>query len=745
MANRPGFAEALLDPTSRAFRSSRPIMNAEIPSNGSKGATGSASADAFVQALTLSWKRQSMYPEGHPARRQAMNEPLSRLRAIHESTPSLEFGIKEHELLFGEDVLPSLPAQELARRLYRRNVGVLRFERGITAESLSEFVGLLQSTEDGSLQSDLAARFQGGGLDGITVEDVDYSALVAAQMDDPERDREPLLDRLLRIQLGTQSVQDERSPERVLADLVERIGGLVAGGDVSEDGQRELDLFLDVLREALDGERTGGVNAIDLEQTAQLIQAFAPEQKRAFLARLLGRILGSSEEALQNLRSITDGRDLLSAVRSLRRSGVPFSRRAARLAEQLLAERSPDGGAGPPPMPEEQNAFITAARARLPSIDPWSYDEPQSNLLVPPSEETSSLAQYDLDTLTPNAQRQALMTILVETLERSDIDARRIPGLLVRLAQIFRDLLATGRLEAALALMGVLQARFSDQLVTADVEVSRVLRKFDGTEAALSAIEALRSGDRRALTPRLRELVQRAPQPLLRSLVHQMSHHEDRRVRRLLFDFLTTLGQGAIPAFRERLSSPRWFEVRNSLIMLRRLKDVGAMPKIHGLLDHPEERVRLEAARFVLRLDPAPPGSFFDRLLNQSSVDVQQRLFPLLGPRHRQAVPVLLRVLQPADPLRRQRAPRLLAIQALSRIGDVQAADTLAQTFESALRLQHADERRAFYESLVNYADPAVVQVLQRGASSRDATVRDLCSQGLEQLRRRRPTPGGTT
>ena len=37
---------------------------------------------------------------------------------------------KSVELLFGSDVLPSLPARELARRLYRRNVGVVRFERG---------------------------------------------------------------------------------------------------------------------------------------------------------------------------------------------------------------------------------------------------------------------------------------------------------------------------------------------------------------------------------------------------------------------------------------------------------------------------------------------------------------------------------------------------------------------------------------------------------------------------------------
>lgn len=716
-------------------------MNSEARSNHAATATESAAADAFVQALTLSWKRQSLYPDGHPARRQAMNEPLARLEAIHQVSRSLEFGIKEQELVFGDNVLPSLPARELARRLYRRNVGVLRFERGVTAEALTQFVDLLQRADEGSLQGYLAQRFPGGSLDGISVEDVDYSALVAARGRAEEAEREPLLDRLLRIQLGTQSVRDEADPERAFTDLAERIGGLVAGSDLGDQGPRDLDLFLDVLRDALDGDKAGGAHAIDLEQTARLIHAFPENRKRAFLTQLLEKVLESSEESLENLRSVTDGRDLLSAVRSLRRSGVPFSRRAARLAEQLLAESErPDGG-GPPLPPQQQEAFIEAARARLGAIDPWTYDVEESRLLPSAaSDDTSAILQPDLDTLTPDAQRQALMTVLVETLELPAIDPQQVPGLLARIAQIFRDLVATGRLEAAAALLNVLQARFTDQLVAADVETSRVLREFDGTEAARSVIEALRlSIERPSLTPRLREVVQRSPATLLRALVHQMSHHEDRRVRRLLFDFFATLGPVAVPAIRERLASPRWFEIRNSLIMLRRLRDVGALPRVHGLLDHAEERVRLEAARFILRLDPTPPADFYQRLLGQTPPEVQQRLMPLLGPQHAEAVPALLGVLQPADPLRRQRATRMLAIQALSRIGDVRAAEALAQTFESALRLQHADERRAFYDSLSGYSDPSVVGILERGTASRDAAVRTVCSEALEQLKRRPP------
>ena len=78
--------------------------------------------------------------------------------------------------------------------------------------------------------------------------------------------------------------------------------------------------------------------------------------------------------------------------------------------------------------------------------------------------------------------------------------------------------------------------------------------------------------------------------------VRQMS----RRLR--LFRALKELGGGALEPLKKSLQDPRWYLVRNAVMVLAEIKDVRVVPQLVALLSHPESRVRKEVVRALRNL-----------------------------------------------------------------------------------------------------------------------------------------------
>ena len=77
------------------------------------------------------------------------------------------------------------------------------------------------------------------------------------------------------------------------------------------------------------------------------------------------------------------------------------------------------------------------------------------------------------------------------------------------------------------------------------------------------------------------------------------------RVRRRRISTSSALGPDVVPEATRWLMDPNWYVVRNIIALLRTVGDRSSLATIRRLTGHADLRVRLEALRTVLELDPA--------------------------------------------------------------------------------------------------------------------------------------------
>jgi HEAT repeat protein len=204
--------------------------------------------------------------------------------------------------------------------------------------------------------------------------------------------------------------------------------------------------------------------------------------------------------------------------------------------------------------------------------------------------------------------------------------------------------------------------------------------------------------------------------------------------RRRVFDLLSTLGADVVPEATRWLGDPNWYVVRNMIALLRSVADRSSLGTIRRLTGRTDLRVRLEALRSLLELDPAAGHGYLVTAIADPDVRTATAAVELAGQHGGPAmVDPLLDVLAPWDLRGRRRPVRVAALQALGRMGRPEALPRLGRFFRERWGpFPSTAERRAAYESLQGYAPDARHALVERGARSRDHEIRALC----ERLRR---------
>lgn len=698
----------------------------------------------LVRALAIAWKNLAAYPAGHPALEASLALAHRRLSELLSGSGSAVLGVARDGLLCGQEKVTSSHARDLARALYLREVALLRFEPGVSA---AELESLLRSISLDAARSDappLAGQLAAAGVTHVTVELVDFSQV--RMTDDLSEDPQApatLWDDLLRAILAghTLSAEGKRlmdsgeaaTPRGLAAILEEAMGGRGPEGEGSAAAQAQLSERMSQVV----GKHFSGASAermLAANQIADLMRAL-PEDIRTAVVTAALRALASDETAGDLLKVLADSAAPDTVLQALRliKEEVPLSSHALRLLHALSAV-APSLGARQTDAPDPgllAELSVLFLEDDVDRYNPTDHKEllTEAALDVPVVPDRIVDLGDRMASLTDDAVADHLANASVEMLVRlggregTDVLLSRIEGL-------FRDCLSRGRLEVSVILAEDLKAIGDEGALAPGVQsqLDAAVGRMTTAESVRAILDALnRRGEKSArLARRLMDALGAAA---ARGFLIALAEEPDKSRRRRILDLLVSFGPVIAAPTRELLGDPRWYVVRNMIVILQRVADRGALGRVRQIAEHPDLRVRLEAIKFLLAHDPEVPLGLLARAIHDPDPKMAEAAVTLAGNYGiREAVAPLLEIVAGWDVFGRRRSIRLKALKALGELADPSALPGLERFFRNWLvDLVSVDERRAAFRSLQAYPADVRAPLVERGLRSYDGEIRRIC------------------
>jgi HEAT repeat protein len=472
-------------------------------------------------------------------------------------------------------------------------------------------------------------------------------------------------------------------------------------------------------------------------QIIQLLRALPGEVREPVLAAAL-RTLAREETASAHLASLAaalPAADVLRGLRRLAREQGQLSSHALRMA-QALAEAHEEMGPAPTALPEPPADFAEmAALFREEDVDRYNPEDHRTLLAQKPTVDLDAIAvevaadpdAFGPDTESDDAIERRVVTTLLDMTAGSPEIVR--PLVLGRLREIFVRALQQNRFAQAVGIIRAVRDLTTDPSLAARREG---IEEFLANLADAQTLAALVAASRQPGGPpfvQVQTLILALGASAARGLLEALAAEQDRGRRLRLIELAASLGPAIVPETRRLLADPRWYVVRNMVLLLRRVQDRSAMSEILRCADHGDLRVRLEAIRALFAFDTKVPRDLLARTINHPDPRLAEAAVLLSGQHHiTQATDLLVEILLRWDFFGRHRSMRLKALRALADLGDPAVLPRLGRFFrERPFPLVPIDERRSAYRYLSSYEVAARAPWVARGEKSRDPVIRDIC------------------
>src|SRR5882724_6035608 len=170
------------------------------------------------------------------------------------------------------------------------------------------------------------------------------------------------------------------------------------------------------------------------------------------------------------------------------------------------------------------------------------------------------------------------------------------------------------------------------------------------------------------------------PEEGLREFAALLADEPDRRTRVRMCEVLGRVGPSVIPVLVSRLGDKVWFDVRNSLYILGKVRQASsALPSILAAVDHPHPRVRVEAIRSASLIGGTGSAARLSRCARDPDPSVRRAVIAVLSaPGNDEAIAPLRDILQAPAKETDDVDVKLEAIRGLASIGTPLAHETLA-------------------------------------------------------------------
>ncbi len=709
-----------------------------------------------MRALALGWKSLATYPPGHPTLVSSLELVNRRLADLRGPAGDVSFGIAADGLIYGDVKIDSAAASKFAQALYTRGVAVLRFASDTNARDVEAFLRLLAAGAPSGQKRMLWDDLTACGVVNINLQPVNYSAIELT--DDlegrpPEQRDVPLFEEIVRALLEGRhfSVVTQDVPMVASADELARLIAQAAAtasemrpkfdpqatfGVRIPDAQETFQTFLaETIGRYISGAR-GQKRQHSLEQAVQLIRSL-PDPLSQTVLRSVAGALAMDETAGALLREFAaelPNDEVLEAMRYLSSMGT-LSAHAMSLLQALTSVETSSRAHPPSPSviadlvelfgdedidrynPADHQALLAAVAVHIPTIPP---------------EAMSSIEKLEnrVDTVVNREVQRQFAVMLLELLP--DLGRSRTSEVILgRLESIFRSSVRAAEFQEAAEL---LQRMETIQKSTASDTLRRSMQEALGRMASGDTIQAVidliqSAGPEKAIA--IQRFMDALGGSARRNLLLALSEENNRSRRRRLFDFIVLLGPAIAPDVIPFLNDPRWYVMRNMIVLLRTVQDRTSLPEVRKLTRHRDLRVKLEAIKSLFALDSTVSVALLENLLNDPDPKLAEIAITLVGNYNiKEGVDPLLRLLAHNDMFGAHRLLRVKAIRALGELAEPRALDHLVRFFTlSMLPWPAKEERYVAWESLNRYPAEARAPLVEKGLRSRDPQVRAICER----------------
>ena len=476
-------------------------------------------------------------------------------------------------------------------------------------------------------------------------------------------------------------------------------------------------------------------------QVIQLIRTLPAAVREPVLAAAL-RVLATDDGSTAHLAALAaalPAADVLRGLQRLARDHGQLSAHALRMAQALAETHEGVSDTAFLPEPPADLAEM-AALFREEDVDRYNPEDHRALLAQKPTIDLAAIAvelAADPDAFGPDTEsddaieRRVVITALDMVATSPDVVR---PLVLGRLRDIFTRSLQVNRFAQAI---GIIRAARELAADPAQAERREALEEFVATLADAQLLAALVAASRQPGGPpfvQVQTLVLALGASASRGLLEALAAEPERARRLRLIELAASLGPAIVPETRRLLADPRWYVVRNMVLLLRRVQDRSAMDEIRRCADHSDLRVRLEAIRALFAFDSKVPRDLLARTIHHPDPRLAEAAVLLTGQHGiTEATDLLVEILRRWDLLGRRRSMRLKALRALADLGDPAVLPRVSHFFrEWPIPIVAREERRAAYRLLGSYDEAARAPYVAQGERSRDAMIRDIC-RGLRR------------
>ncbi len=553
----------------------------------------------------------------------AAEKLVSLQERLLEFRRELTIGIARDTLIVDDNQLdPANPVyRDLAVHLFNAKVAFLTVQSGASAKDVRLFFEILAYPGDQvAAAGGLAALLAYSGIHGFIVREIDYRAFHATEVDS----------------MSAPKVTGVNEESAVL--WKEFISGM-AGGTVNPNGVRQLpkEQFDPVLlAEALNREqqivsgkvtesydqaiadflnRSGSQRSNSqshrefFDRLGLLIEQLSPELRRRFLNSTLKSFSSNPVQATEVLANWSHS-IIIEALEQVNSDQLQVPRILLDILGKMVIQGKVAEGQGYGISDRVRNYQQTAEflnrmfrDGEIESYVPKDYSDALSVLAAADIATHLDPAQVDefLDDLNGHALERQFCAITLELMEQG-VGSRSIDAISLKFEEMVPYFLEAGDFQSLTGIHRHLcRLRAESQPIFA-AAVQRFLDSFTGDNFVTQVLDGLDEWGK-DLYPTIREMISQIGIPFVEPLLDRLAEEPVMMRRRLYMEYLQCIGVQASGFIVRRLNDPRWYFVRNLVVLLREINDPEALRPLNRLFAHAHPKVRLEVMQTFLHFN----------------------------------------------------------------------------------------------------------------------------------------------